>query len=370
MKIKISVKTILFFLIYFTLSIIICYSNSAEKVKGDVFYLYKVGEIKEKFSNEENNYFWRISDICCDDKNNLYVADSGWNRISKFDSEGKYIGSFGRDGQGPGEFLARPGSNPLRISFGNDKNIYVTDTGNLRLSIFSQEGKFLKQFTLPRFLYDSAQVNSKGEIYLISKNGTYTIDFYDKNFKLIRSFLAHELFYQYRFYKEPNEFSEFINDMILKKIITKNDHLIVLSNISMTIFNFNDNQNLVKKFVIRNEKFEKDFKKGLKKAISRGRFSIPFHEFILDNNEHLFLFYFSRALNNDVIYRYKKDGSFIDVLQLPDDTKGIYCIDGIGTIYAVTHENRILIYRIKNKEKSNEMKIRGIIHPKNSGFAG
>lgn len=70
--------------------------------------LKKIGEIGPIVSKEENLYFWSISDICCDKEGNLYVADSGWNKIFKFNSEGKFLLSFGREGQGPGEFVAQP----------------------------------------------------------------------------------------------------------------------------------------------------------------------------------------------------------------------------------------------------------------------
>lgn len=99
------------------------FSNPGEKIH----VLQKIGQIGEKFSEGENCFFWHIDDLCCDDENNLYVADSGWNKIFKFNPGGRYLGSFGREGQGPGEFLAQPGRFPLRISFGNDGNIYVTD---------------------------------------------------------------------------------------------------------------------------------------------------------------------------------------------------------------------------------------------------
>lgn len=46
----------------------------------------------------KKDYFWHIDDLCCDDEGNLYVADSGWNKIFKFSPEGKFLGSFGRKG--------------------------------------------------------------------------------------------------------------------------------------------------------------------------------------------------------------------------------------------------------------------------------
>jgi hypothetical protein len=51
----------------------------------------KIGKIAEGFSEGEQSYFWHIDDICCDDKNNLYIADAGWSLIFKFDPDGSFL---------------------------------------------------------------------------------------------------------------------------------------------------------------------------------------------------------------------------------------------------------------------------------------
>ena len=117
----------------------------------------RIGEITEDFTEGEENYFWHIDDMCCDDENNLYVADSGWNKIFKFNAKGEFVLSFGRKGQGPGEFYGRG----LRISFGNDGNIYVFDSGNFRLTAFSKKGKY-------NGFVDSDQNGSQFKVYLLT----------------------------------------------------------------------------------------------------------------------------------------------------------------------------------------------------------
>lgn len=70
--------------------------------------------------------------MCCDSANRLYVADSGNNRIQVFDSSGTYLGKFGIGGAGSGQF-----SNPSDVScYGNF--IDVADTGNNRLSLWTR----------------------------------------------------------------------------------------------------------------------------------------------------------------------------------------------------------------------------------------
>ena len=109
---------------------------------NDIPQLKKIGEINETFPDTEDNYFWCICDLCCDKKGNLYVADSGWNKIFKFDSDYKFVISIGNEGQGPGEFSARTRGAPLKIHFGNDGKIYVLDPSLRRLSQFEKNWEF------------------------------------------------------------------------------------------------------------------------------------------------------------------------------------------------------------------------------------
>ncbi|MCX6575401.1 MAG: 6-bladed beta-propeller [Candidatus Aminicenantes bacterium] len=55
---------------------------------------------------EESLSFNEPSDIVRDSAGSLYILDSGNNRIQKLNSEGKFIKTIGRKGQGPGEFQA------------------------------------------------------------------------------------------------------------------------------------------------------------------------------------------------------------------------------------------------------------------------
>jgi DNA-binding beta-propeller fold protein YncE len=65
--------------------------------------------------------------IAVDDKF-IYVADTGNNRIQIFTKTGKFILAYGNKGSGPGEF-----NGPIGICVGKKGQIYVADTGNHRL---------------------------------------------------------------------------------------------------------------------------------------------------------------------------------------------------------------------------------------------
>ncbi len=343
---KINTKLILIVLVgSIILASDINYSEFDLESKEGIPYLYRKGEINENFSDNADGYFMYIDDFCCDDENNLYIADSGWNKIFKFDSEGKYVTSFGREGQGPGEFLAVPKRYALKITFGNDKNIYITDAGNKKILVFSKEGKLLKQFSLPFLPSDSAHANSKGDIYLISKSGVKAVDCYDKNFMLKSSFLNIKKHFEFPFYDPPWKGQKLINDTELKKIITKEDHIIIISNNSLKAFHFNESHNLINSFLVRNENFLKDFKVSLKRAIEKRGFIFPFFG-CLDNEQNLCIFYYNRAIQNWEMYRYKLDGEFLDIFRFSDKNRPLFCIDRLGNIFTALNESVIGIYRI------------------------
>ena len=71
----------------------------------------------------------------------LYVADLKNDRIQVFDATGKFLRSWGKTGDGPGEFKSPAG-------FGIDKhdNVYVTEIGNDRVQVFDKDGKFITMF--------------------------------------------------------------------------------------------------------------------------------------------------------------------------------------------------------------------------------
>jgi len=63
----------------------------------------------------------------------VYVVDSGNNRIQKFDSNGKFITSWGSYGVGSGKF--RFADSIAVDTMG--KNVYVSDSDNRSIKIFS-----------------------------------------------------------------------------------------------------------------------------------------------------------------------------------------------------------------------------------------
>ena len=72
--------------------------------------------------------------IAVDSSGNVYVADSGNNRIQKFDPNGTFITKWGTSGSGNGQF-----DGPDGIAIDDSGNVYVADWNNNRIQKFDSE---------------------------------------------------------------------------------------------------------------------------------------------------------------------------------------------------------------------------------------
>ncbi len=59
--------------------------------------------IGEDYTDDNYYFALRPPDVEVDGQGNIYVVDYDNARIQKFDRSGKYLVSFGRRGQGPGD---------------------------------------------------------------------------------------------------------------------------------------------------------------------------------------------------------------------------------------------------------------------------
>jgi DNA-binding beta-propeller fold protein YncE len=88
--------------------------------------------------------FGPIGGLATDAAGNVYVVDSSHNRIEKFDSNGAFIAQWGHKGSGPGQFsfgssqdYTKPPGGGIAVA-GNF--VYVADSGNNRIQRFNLEG--------------------------------------------------------------------------------------------------------------------------------------------------------------------------------------------------------------------------------------
>lgn len=92
---------------------------------------------------------FEINDFTVDSESNIYVTQRPKlvDAIIKLDRNGKFLTSFGRKGQGPGEFESSPG-----IEVDEEDHIIASDVSRLELFVFGKDGTLIREFRPDRDL--------------------------------------------------------------------------------------------------------------------------------------------------------------------------------------------------------------------------
>ena len=115
----------------------------AEQLKRQIRVLDSKGETLNIFHSEK---LIRPIDIAIDEqRNRLYVVDGSRQSrsdhyVRMFDLDGAYLGEIGNGrGNAEGKLLF-----PTYVQIGHNGDVYVSDTMNARVSVFSPDGQFLR----------------------------------------------------------------------------------------------------------------------------------------------------------------------------------------------------------------------------------
>lgn len=104
-----------------------------DKPDVSIQLIRKIGDIDTLDENLAFNY---PSDIALDALGDIFVLDSANHRIQKFSPEGKYLATFGRRGQGPGEFY-----NPDSFDIDSNGFFFVMDKYQRRIQTLKASGE-------------------------------------------------------------------------------------------------------------------------------------------------------------------------------------------------------------------------------------
>ncbi len=77
--------------------------------------------------------------VAVDSSGNVWVADTGHDRVQEFNSKGEFVREFGAEGKEDGEF-----KEPRGIAVSAAGNVYVADDGNKRVQEFNSKGEFIR----------------------------------------------------------------------------------------------------------------------------------------------------------------------------------------------------------------------------------
>ena len=118
------------------------------------------------YGEGDGQFVWPAG-IAVDGLGQVYISDEYTHRVVVFDSAGNPVGNWGVHGARPGEL-----DGPSGLAFGRDDSLYVVDHQNQRMQKFTSDGKFLLefgsegsgagQFNLPW----GVTVDAKGEVYV------------------------------------------------------------------------------------------------------------------------------------------------------------------------------------------------------------
>ena len=120
--------------------------------------------------------FKNPADIFIDKNYNVWIADTGNNRILKFDEQGNFLQEFGT-AEDEGKLNA-----PEGIYISEKGDVWVADRGNGRIVRFTPDGQFVKEFGKPKSkLLEEDQVyqpnklviDRRGYIYVLNGGGDY-----------------------------------------------------------------------------------------------------------------------------------------------------------------------------------------------------
>ncbi|MDJ0840055.1 MAG: 6-bladed beta-propeller [Acidobacteriota bacterium] len=106
---------------------------------------FETQQVFESIPLESDLFLRSVDDVAVAPDGRTYVLDGGSIRIHVWNAAGDYLTSFGRQGQGPGEFVFRNNSNALSFQ-GN--SLYVFDSATGKVTVFDEEGRYLDAFFL------------------------------------------------------------------------------------------------------------------------------------------------------------------------------------------------------------------------------
>ena len=116
---------------------------------------------------ESDGQFISPTAVAVDSLGQVYVSDEHTHRITMFDPAGTFLATWGVHGAHPGEL-----DSPSGMAFDNDDNLYIADRQNQRIQKFTNDGRFLSgfgsegsgdtQLNLPW----GVTVDAKGEVYV------------------------------------------------------------------------------------------------------------------------------------------------------------------------------------------------------------
>ena len=122
-------------------------SNPDVPLHGEISWELETELVLGSDESDDNTLFHEARRMLVDPAGNMYVLDAGNFRIQKFDPQGRFLLTIGKEGQGPGEFEDLPA-----VYISPDETLYAL--GRNKLQRFKADGTHLSSLPLSHRLID------------------------------------------------------------------------------------------------------------------------------------------------------------------------------------------------------------------------
>ncbi len=145
--------------------------------------------VNVKLLFELRGEFNKPTDVSVSKNGLIYVVDGVNDKIKVFNSQGKFLYSFGKKGSGRSEF-----SSPLGIDIDDGGKVYIADSGNQRVQILDTKGSFIEEIRLPLkndHPADPTDVvvdNSNNKCYIVDNDNHQVLAYDLSKLKLIKTY--------------------------------------------------------------------------------------------------------------------------------------------------------------------------------------
>lgn len=92
---------------------------------------------------EADHLVYGAANVVENSNGRFYVLNSGDARVAAYDTAGEFIGTIGRQGEGPGEFSA-----PVGLAIALDDAVIILDAARFMLLKYDADGLFLRDIRL------------------------------------------------------------------------------------------------------------------------------------------------------------------------------------------------------------------------------
>ena len=137
-------------------------SNKVRKLSQDGRLLQTIDHAGSK-----SYYFNHPGGVSVSPEGLIYICDTFNHHVTVHDEEGMFLFDFGSKGSGPGCF-----DEPWDVTFGSDGLVYVTDSENRRVCVWSKEGSFQRDFTTK---YTPTYIAATGDNHLLITSNTVMV---------------------------------------------------------------------------------------------------------------------------------------------------------------------------------------------------